>query len=270
MQIRRVSTRYLISEDSSARWDFKPSGHPNLDIENDNIIWKAAEDLGFTSSQFTDLFANASIAMMDVADKWNIYRRAIQKMEWVGAVSPGYKNPMAKSGEGSSWAAARDDYLADAETEVDPTNARVLISTEESGGTFFVNGQRAEINGTINIPAISMFSDYDLRIFRRTALSDTSNFAGKVTHTWGSTQAEGTTPATSNTEFLMEKTGITQTGDITGEMRFAAYANSGELDLWEPDSGTVNASNISAPASNVFLANGFFLKPAFSYGEDPP
>ena len=269
-QLRAISTRYLISETGPTAWALGLGARSYTEISSGNVFWKAAEDLGFTEIQFADLFANnAAVDFLDVAEKWNIMWRAIQKMQWAAVPInglTGYDN-FKKSESDANWATAKSKFLSEVEGEIVISPFFAQMETTLQLSTHFITGRRGVYRDSVTIPATSIFSAYDLRIFFNT--TSINDYGGPLDFIWEADTVRGDTPSAASTAFFLEKTAVTQSGTITPSFQFAGYSNSTELDHWERLSAGSYISRV-APATGAGQIYSIFLKPAFSYGEDPP
>lgn len=266
--IRPVSARYLISDDNPARWGAGSGANPPGVVEENNILWKAAEDLGISSSEFESIFS-VEARSINITRKFNVMRRAIQKMNWaVVSIANVYDDPVGKTGDVEpTWPAARDSFLSESEGGPPITGNFAIVQADRPGGDYRVSGQRVENDDMVNLPNIDIFFNYDLKIWRTTAAS-THNFGAKIIHTWGSEQIEGNCPSTTFTEFLITGTGLSETGEFGFSMFPAGYNDAGELDDWEPGAGGFNTTRIIGSVTGG-VNSRIFIKPSFQFGDDP-
>ena len=272
-QIRSLSQRYLVSDTSPLAWAQGSFPHPWSEISEGNIFWKAAQDLGFTETTFNDLFEdNSAVESLDFAERWNIMRRCIQKMEWVEfsvrTDTLDYTTFLKVGTRDPSWSVAKSNFLSATEDAIVTGPRHISIKSEILGnGDHVIRGRRCDFTDSADIPANDLFDPYDLRAFFRTTADN--NFGGPFELAFGSEVIAGTSPATASTNFFIEKTAITQGGTITPSFQFTGYNDSTELDHWERITEGLSRSEVLFDNANL-LRRGIFLKPAFSYGEDPP
>ena len=229
--------------------------YDNEATDDTNVLVEAAEALGYV---YGDVAALLASPFVDSTLRWNIARKAIQLLCRPRLAYNVDQRSYEKIGYSLvDWETARDDCIANSETESDPTELPGPIFSAGYSGDFNVSATRHEVD--ITVPAATPFSaGYLVHGWRKSFLDAPATPLVELNFDGASIEISAPDTGTDKTREAL--TGSrTATGEITMSLQYGAGYDEAEADLFEP----VPAGDEDRGADSEFT--GFFAAPTFTH-----
>lgn len=223
-------------------------------VESGNILWQAAQDLGYTQTEFEDLFAGSQgrypILQLPSHHLWNLLRRTIMLMEWhrLGSTTgssgwtnlPSLQDRFSKSvSSEATWEDAKAAHEAVSEASV-VTLGNAVFNTSFS---FAIETVRGAIPNAY-IPEITTHDSYSMRVWVQVVRADKTGV--HVVCGLGSPDLASASEVMSSSAHHMPVTCPSQTdqGETSVHLAPLAHYDPSDYDIMQP--GALDVFNMSA------------------------
>lgn len=230
------------------------------------VLKYAGDILGLSTSDLSGLIANPTI---DARHRWNLIRTALQNMNCRRFVGVSASSDLkVGSWHGGSWPDARDDFLAagfgtgpGSTAGIQTHYASTFSGTPPSGGPpyYYAEGERVTINQVLDTGGF--YWNWALMGFRQTALT-TGISGATVRRDFGAandTSVHADTGANMELEYVVPSPLGSGIGSIAVDVKFVAYNDATQCDLFEPDA--TNHDRSGATTYVQLFANFYFDLP---------